>query len=227
MKPIVIFYHIYCFNHQYSKWEPIVINQLQKLKDSMLYEKCSLMFIRIIGNDIDVKKCLSLINDMNKIQIIRADDYNDKEATTLKVLHSFSKKNDSYIIYIHTKGVTTGKNRREKYTIKANDWRNLMEYFTIEKWTECIKKLEEGYDACGVLWRIEPFFDEVLGHFSGNFWWANSKYISTLPEIKDNIHRGNHEFWIRRNMPNVYCFYESGLNHHRSYYPRNYYVKEL
>lgn len=227
MKPLVIFYHIYCFNHQYNKWETTVIDQLQKLNNSLLYDNCSSIYTRIIGNDNDIKQCKVLMNDMKKIQIIKANNHNDRELTTLKSLHSFSKENDSYILYIHTKGVTTGKNRREKYTIKANHWRNLMEYFVIEQWNQCIDILNKGYDACGILWRKEPFFNELLGHFSGNFWWANSTYLSDLPEIKDNSHRGNHEFWIGRNDPNVYCFYESGLNHHRSYYPRNYYVKEI
>jgi hypothetical protein len=227
MKPMVIFYHIYCYDHQYNKWQSTVQDQIQKINDSGLYDVCDSMFVRIIGNNENFEIFQNFIKNMKKIQILCADNNNDREATTLKAVHSYSQKNDANILYIHTKGVTTGNNRREKYTIKANHWRNLMEYFTIERWKQCIEVLNDGYDACGVLWRIEPFFGLISGHFSGNFWWATTKYIATLPKIEDKTHRGYHEFWIGRNNPKVYCFHESGLNHHRSYYPREFYERRL
>jgi len=226
-KPIIIFYHVFCFSHQYNNWEDTVSEQLMKLKNSNLYDNCDSFFIRIIGSNEDIQKFYELSLNMNKIQIIKADQINDKEESTLRFLkeYSINNKNINFnILYMHTKGVHSGYNRRQKYSIKVNDWRHLMEYFIIEKWRDCIEKIENGYDACGILWRKEPLFGKIIGHFSGNFWWANSSYINKLPEIKNKSHRGYHEFWIGQGNPNVYCFYETNLNHYRSYYPPKFYV---
>ena len=171
------------------------------------------------------EKYYNIVSSMDKIKTICADNNNDRETTTLEAAHKYAKENsNTNILYIHTKGVHSGFNRRQKYTIKANDWRHLMEYFLVENWVQCVKQLEDGYDACGINWRFTEFFEDVLGHFSGNFWWARSSYLKLLPEIKRSKHRGEQEFWIGRCSPKVCCLYESGLNHYRSYYPREFYV---
>ena len=225
--PIVIFYHIYCFTHQHNNWEVTVREQLQKLIDSGLYDACTEIFVRVIGEVDDIKKYYDMSSTMKKIEVICADNNNDREVTTLKAVHQYAKENsNTNILYIHTKGVHSGYNRRQKYTIKANDWRHLMEYFVIENWEKCVVSIENGYDVCGINWRLAEFFNEMLGHFSGNFWWAKSFYIKSLPEVKRSKYRGEQEFWIGRGEPNVCCMYESGINHYRTYYPREFYVNK-
>jgi len=55
-------------------------------------------------------------------------------------------------------------------------WRDLIEYWNIERWELMFSKLNQGYDAAGNHWMQSPW-----PHFSGNVWWAKSSYIKKLP----------------------------------------------
>ena len=74
-----------------------------------------------------------------------------------------------------------------------------MTYFILEKMEICINEIYNGYDAVGVDWNEIP-----NKHFSGNFWWASSEYIKSLPPAdleKTFIHnlpteRHFAEFWM-------------------------------
>jgi len=59
----------------------------------------------------------------------------------------------------------------------------------VSHWRECVEFLNE-YDAVGCRWRRDPW-----RHFSGNFWWATSEYLSSLAPISYD-HRDNAESWI-------------------------------
>jgi hypothetical protein len=76
-----------------------------------------------------------------------------------------------------------------------------MLYFNVTQWKICIEKLQTN-STCGVDLREMPTL-----HYSGNFWWAKSQYIATLPEpvLFNNLEkypnplqslRHNQEFWI-------------------------------
>jgi hypothetical protein len=52
-----------------------------------------------------------------------------------------------------------------------------MEHFTIVEWKKCISLLD-NYDTCGALQIPEKYGFRL--HYTGNFWWANSKYIANL-----------------------------------------------
>jgi hypothetical protein len=92
-----------------------------------------------------------------------------------------------------------------------------MEYYAIDRWQDCVKTLQ-NHDACGVNWHMSP-----APHFSGNFWWATARYVSTLPGSIDG-HYLAPEFWIGSSLPHVHCFHESGLDHYFSPYPAYRYV---
>jgi hypothetical protein len=82
-----------------------------------------------------------------------------------------------------------------------------MEYIVIDKFESCIEKLKIN-DVCGCFW------DSAVPHFSGNFWWANSKYINKLENInvwcgKNFLglpNRFRHELWIGSGDPKAYSF---------------------
>ena len=60
----------------------------------------------------------------------------------------------------------------------------MLEYFCINKWEDAIVKLKDSY-TCGCEMyphKGEHYTDKKysrnnIWHYSGNFWWANSKYI--------------------------------------------------
>ena len=96
------------------------------------------------------------------------------EYTTCLKLQEDSQSDDFYSLYIHSKGVGTR-------TVGNHYWRKYMEYFCIEKWQECVSKLEEGYDLVGAAFLNNP----PHPYMAGNFFWATSDYINRCVRLKD------------------------------------------
>ena len=95
----------------------------------------------------------------------------------------------------------------------------MMTYFSVDQHTTC-DKLLKSYDVIGCNYHVLP-----NAHFSGNFWWATSKYIKSLTKIKSNI-RHDAEWWILSNKyVNKYELHNSGINHYHKKYPKEQYYK--
>ena len=157
----------------------------------------------------------------------------DWEIPTLKSLKDYcdNVSEETYVLYIHHKGVTHIGNEA------VNDWRDLMMYFNVTKWRECVEQLDNGHDTAGVLWRGN--YHHL--HYSGNFWWARSSYIKKLPKVRmpvENnyfgqfglgppgyLHKMDAEFWIGLGNPNAYSFQEFTVDHYTTRYPPELYVK--
>ena len=131
------------------------------------------------------------------------------EIPTINKMVQFSKENpNDIILYLHTKGVSYS----DDYT-EENDWIDMMLYFLLE-----VDNLE-NYDCMGCNYNTLPF-----PHFSGNFWWATTNYLKTLPMISEiNVDKNSAEWWLHQNKPNYGILHNSGLNHYQSVYPRSNY----
>jgi len=209
--------------------------QFQGLINSGLFGACSTLYIGIIDTpNKNPKNGIAWIRDfwefaIKKVEII-VYPQNKEEADTMKWIKNYAKDNaDDYVLYLHTKGVT-------RNTTATTDWRRYMEYFAVENWQECITKLDEGYDCCGVMWNT----DTPIGmhpHFSGTIWWANTNYINTLDHgFLDSTWKFHREFWIGSNPEaKPFEFHNSRLNdkesllarkgHYDVTYPRSNYAK--
>ena len=141
----------------------------------------------------------------------RIFDIDIGEFYTLKQIEMYCKNtitNDK-ILYIHTKGVTSGNNEC------INDWRKYMLYFNVVQHEQASKELD-NYDTYGVDLVTEP-----TKHYSGNFWWSNSNHIKKLPSI-DEISkadakailtiRHNAEFWLMMIGGNNKSAHNSNIN---------------
>jgi hypothetical protein len=195
----------------------------------------SSVYIHCCYNFENFKQILTKVKNYNNVHIINSDALPaEYELPTLVDLknHCDTELDESYVLYLHHKGASKVGNKKEG---NIADWRNLMLYFTVSNWKECISKLEEGYDTVGVNWNSQ----NVTPHYSGNFWWARSSYIKTLPTIirpKDNnyCHQFNFknvhyrleaEFWIGIKNPKAYSSHNSNVNHYNTKYPSTYYRK--
>jgi len=174
-KPIEIFWHCYLINN----WEEIMEEQMKLIIDSGLYQKLNTCSIHLYyhGDEIQDKKMTDLIykydND-NKV-IFHHIEKNYYEYPTLQALYDLAKTRDSYILYFHLKGVWSSMDKtRNSEAIRS--WRKCLEYFNIEKWKDCVDKLDEGYEVVGALYN----YNEKEPLFSGNFWWTTSDYIKKL-----------------------------------------------
>lgn len=146
--------------------------------------------------------------------------------TLQKIKELSNSSQNRKILYVHTKGVTTPNNEC------IDEWRQYMTYFNVEKWKLCYDILEEA-DACGV-----DLVEQPTKHFSGNFWWANSNYIKTLPSIETISSpdfpsalstRHNAEFWIGMGNGKLVSMWDSGIDvykRHLSRYPSILYKQE-
>lgn len=230
MRRLVIAYHAYLYGSRYME---MIVEQFRKINNAVVLEdgtmeknlfnvpECHKLYIGIVDtptkNPAHGVEWLSnwftpqssKITDAKRNEKVEVVVYpkNEELRGTLRWVRDYAKENpDDYILFFHTKGIT-------HFTQATEDWRRYMEYFVIERWRDCVKKLDEGYDTCGVLWNT----DTPLGvhpHFSGAFYWVKASYINTLDHnyitSKD---RYDMEFWIGSN-PNVkvFEFHNSGYN---------------
>ena len=211
MSKIIIYYHIFAINN----WYDIVNEQITILKNSKLLEN-SIIRVGILYNDINEgQKVLNLLEKLDNIEIMFSKNNSPfGESETLSMLKDFSKTCDvNYnILYIHAKGVTHHKSIRE---IPVKEWRNMMEYFLLQNWLDCIKKLNEGYDCCGINYQnhngnINGEF-KLIKIFNGNFYWCKTDYIKKLDKKILFEHKYSSENWITSSNPNVYSFYNTPI----------------
>ncbi len=174
--------------------------------------------------DREIMGCLKASGLLGSAELVRNDceDVSQFEFPTIDLLHEHAKANDSFVLYIHTKGVT-------KDFPCIDDWRACMLYWMVERWRECVAKLQAGRDVVGYTRCERP-----LPHFQGNFWWARSSYIRTLGNVRDvrflksvanQGERHKAEFWVLSNpRGRFYQAYNHGVRPYSERNPRERYV---
>ena len=150
---------------------------------SKLIDQLHALYIINIGEIIDTNLFMN-----KKIIIINLSRYVlSYEIKTINAIHNFSKRNpNNNILYIHTKGIT----HVNEIVANVESWARMMLYFLVTKHENCIKLLGE-YDVAGCNYSLMP-----CRHYSGNFWWATTNYISTLNIIGLTEPRHACEFWL-------------------------------
>lgn len=196
---IAVFYHL----HQYGDWEVFLKEQSALLVDFGLAQASEFVHVGVNGNQIP--------ESHSKFRFVQNEEPWTEETPTLAALRDFCASNPDYkVLYMHTKGITQPMQ-------STHDWRKIMEYFCIEKWQDCLNKLDE-HDAVGCLYMDHCYYG-FFPHFSGNFWWANASYINRLDNsfLAGGI-RQNREFWIGSGNGSLYSFHTTGLNHYAHEY---------
>ena len=214
---IEIFYHMYCVNDCVDRF----IKTYNKIKESGLLKICNSVNVVLVGDD-KLRRYESRINFLDKVKTTCFSSDTKGEMNTLRTIQSFCQSaQDSHILYLHSKGASRGKNQN------IESWVNYMEYFSIEKHLICLEKLRE-YDTVGVELHAEP-----MKHYSGNFWWANSTYIKTLPTFEEGLKSGSVndpiwycEFWLMNtthNPCNPYNLHTAGKDLYANAYEESNY----
>jgi hypothetical protein len=211
---ITIFYHIWLSNN----WFDVVTDQINLLKNSNLYYnseiRIGVLYNQNNHNDIEKLKNLFNMDDNVTFLFIKEND-GFAESNTLKCLKLYSDSlfENCKILYIHTKGLSHKDSNRE---IPVREWRKMMEYFLIEKWENCIKKLDENYDCCGVNYQNHAATIDgdrkLIKIFNGNFFWVNSDYVKKLNVELLFEHRFSSENWITSEEHKPYSFYDTPRN---------------
>jgi hypothetical protein len=152
-------------------------------------------------------------------------DTSNFEIPTLRLIHQLAQHwkqgndyvdnhYDTHILYLHTKGVSY----KEIYP-QIEDWRNMMLYFLVERYKSCYHLLaSDEIDCIG-----NNFLTMTKKHFSGNYWWATSSYLSQLPELliygRDMKYEA--EWWLLDSMHvRIFIMHSSSIDHAHQIYPR-------
>jgi len=221
---IIVAYHGFL----YGNYKDILTDQFNNIILSGLYDKADKIYIGLV----DTANGADWVRNFWKgkqVEIVVYPD-NNELTDTMKWISNHSKENhEDYILFFHSKGVS-------HFDLPTEDWRKYMEYFTVERWQDCIKKLDEGFDTCGVMWNPTTVYG-YYPHFSGAFWWASSKYINTLNyTYLETTWKYGREMWIGTNLnAKVFEFHNSRMNdikafqearsHYSLKYGRENYVK--
>jgi hypothetical protein len=205
---IYIFYHIYC--NQYTL--EVLKDQMIKIIYSGLYKTCNNIYYFLTGDNIYINICDNYIKRCGKKFIIGGVGVNDKsyERFTLLKIKKYINANDKFL-YIHSKGVTKQNNQY------VTDWRNVMEYFLIYNYKNCLKELDE-YDTVGI--------NHYGNHYSGNFWWTKGSYYLKLSNQIEKYYTAP-ENYICTKKPkykNLYSTKLEGSGHYRNLYSIDNYI---
>jgi hypothetical protein len=202
---VKVFYHLACMNN----WQQVFVEQMEQLKRARFQH----IDLTILGTEEDVQIVKRTSEELGLLVniVFQASDFTHFEKPALQAIEKYCLQKEGYVLYLHSKGVS---NPTDEIKMK---WRRLMMRELVENWEFCLSQLPQ-YDALGVNWRDTP-----VPHFSGNFWYASTKYLRSLTDftlyydnasthIRDPFdnRRFNCEFWIgsgreRPRVLSVFC----------------------
>lgn len=185
---LAAFYHAYLV----GSWRHIFAEQLSKVQNSGLLESLDSFQCGIIGQPEARTEFASYVKPLPKFHIAHSSHHNQFEYPTLQKLYRYCRDNqDAYVLYFHTKSVT-----KDLVTHPgSHSWRRYLEWGNIERWRDCVKLLQEGYETVGLKCHADqaPFY-------AGNFWWATASYVCTLTDPVPVPDRFLAESWIGRGL---------------------------
>ncbi len=220
-----VYYHVSAL----PGWDKIMTDQLTKLSESELLEQADEINICTLGDQKIFDEAKAVTKDYDNIKWRHISDRLDLlEYATLDALKQDcdNSQEEYYVLYMHQKGITRPTD------LNTADWRQYLDYWSVEHWRENIPKLDEGYDIVGTNWINDytPHTDKdgkkvnVWPHFSGGTWWGRASYIrklkplthpdsvpfDTVSELTKLVYdktnwRYDHEAWHGSADPKTYC----------------------
>jgi len=194
-----------CFIHYYGTSEAanIFAEIVDSLFESGLFEVIDSLHLSLHGDPAFGPSVRELSRISAKLIVYRDCGDHDAigEAATLMLVRDYVIRASSVqaVCYLHTKGATNNSEIQRA-------WRRYMLDFVVFCWRNAEDKLR-SYHLWGVNWSFSGFqFDEKFpadqwqrpcGHFMGNFWWARSDYLASLPPLE--IRSGSRylaEVWV-------------------------------
>ena len=181
MKPIAIFYH--CLfqigDEILNSAIEVVSEQMKALKDAGLVDAASEMFAGVNGGHESRVFVESILPAKVKATYHGLESRN--ENLTIVMLEEWLKEhNDWHVLYFHSKGSTHGPG--DPLHILGANWRRCLMRGVVDNWKTCVADLESGYDSVGSHW-MPGMCDGTQNIWAGNFWWATSNFLRTVPSI--------------------------------------------
>lgn len=191
--PIHIYFHVLPVNHYQRLIEHII-----RLNPRLFGAAARVVFSVNGDGPVDT-------GGVSNVSVVR--NPNTYELPTLERLIDDARTQPPfYLLYLHTKGVT-----HTAWNDSLQDWLDYMLYFAVERADDCIAALAR-HDTCGVDLKSAPY-----PHYSGNFWWARSDWINTLPHplaVPSAPFGERHkcEFWVASQPGRHLALHDSGIS---------------
>jgi len=193
MKPIAVWYHCIVSSPTIDSDHALNIleDQMSALQSSGLAKASAFTFIGCNGFESDL---VPILMHAPGDCTVKHFPKGQSEIPTMDSMRQWCKINPGYnVFYHHIKGVSHGP------TDPYKKWRQCMERVCVHQWRQCVMALEDGFDSCGAHWLTPEHNGLVtIPMWGGNFWWATSDFVATLPEFHEDTHenRFEAESWI-------------------------------
>ena len=181
---IAVFYHCYLINPLQSEVNEhayyVTALQMTVLAQSGLASHASEIHICINGGD-ESRDLARLICPVKSNYVLHGLD-SCNENLTIECLRQWAKSHPGWnVLYFHAKGASHPPGHR-----MVENWRDCMMNHCVRGWTRCQLDLQKGFDSVGVHW-LAGMGNGSQNYWGGNFWWAKSNFLSTLPPITNRV----------------------------------------
>lgn len=181
-----------------GNWKEVVTSQLLRLKKSGLYDRADSIYVTINLSEGTEEEFNEITKEYDKLEKEFFPN-NGAEYPSIKKVREIGLSRETKILYFHTKGVSNRYRKYQSNEISVDKiknieaWKECLEYFLIDKWEECVNKMDE-YDNVGVTC--------ILGWFWGNFWWTQSRHVQKTKEVQHST-RWAYEAWLNEGVSDV------------------------
>lgn len=183
MKPIAIFYHCLFYHGNPPSFREnafkIIRSQMEALWDSGLWEAATEIVVGINGSD-ESKKVVDSIIPPKAKRIFHGLESKAENLTIVELEKWIPGHPDWHVLYFHSKGAT--HNGIDDYSRFSNSWRECMMNDLVVNWKTCVADLNAGAESVGCHF-MRGMADGTQNIWAGNFWWATSNFLATVPSI--------------------------------------------
>lgn len=184
MKPIAIFYHCLLFRDNppvlIDNAVDVITEQMSQVEGSGLSDAANEFIVGINGGNESVLLCRILFPQ--KAKIIAHGLQSKSENLTIVELEKWLPSHpDWLVLYFHSKGATHTADSTYGNNVSF-PWRRAMMDDLVVNWRRCVADLEAGSEvACSHF--LRHMADGTQNIAAGNFFWATSNFLVTLPSI--------------------------------------------
>jgi len=173
---------------QIGNWQKSFDMIMSSIRSNGLYDATLEIRVCVVNKSEAIFDDIRFHNE--KIVLVEHGPACNYERTTLLHMANYSETDPfCQYWYAHTKGIKYFDTPNDPKTNCVIDWIKLMIHWNFVNWRIASEKLQ-SHDTYGCEHHNIP-----QQHYSGNFWWATSSYIKTLPK---EIGPGywDPEFWL-------------------------------
>lgn len=183
---IAVFYH--CFFYLENELREfacnVVCEQMNALRNSGLTKAADLICVGINGGN-ESRNIADLFVPGSAKKTFHGMKCRNECMTILMLEQWVRQQRDEWaVLYFHAKGSSKSVQESTKDPF-SEQWRNCMMLHCVTGWRECVRLIGHGYDVVGAHWMPKAGPNQDQRIFAGNFWWASSRFLKTVPPIEE------------------------------------------